>query len=74
LLSYDTLTYDPMNMRLLIDRLGAERLIMGSDYPFPLREVPPGAVIDALDGLSHKERADLLGRNALRFLGREVLF
>lgn len=74
LLSYDTLTYDPMNMRLLIDRLGAERLIMGSDYPFPLREVPPGVVIDALDGLSHKERADLLGRNALRFLGREVLF
>lgn len=74
LLSYDTLTYDPLNMRLLINRLGAERLIMGSDYPFPLREVPPGAVIDALDGLSHKERADLLGRNALRFLGREVLF
>ncbi len=74
LLSYDTLVFDTMNMRLLIDRLGADRLIMGTDYPFPLREAPPGAVIDALDSISHEERADMLGRNALRFLGREVLF
>jgi aminocarboxymuconate-semialdehyde decarboxylase len=56
LLSYDTLVFDAMNMRLLIDRLGADRLIMGTDYPFPLGEIPPGAVIDALDGLSHEER------------------
>jgi aminocarboxymuconate-semialdehyde decarboxylase len=72
LLSYDTLTYDPMNLRLLLDRVGVDRLVMGSDYPFPLREQPPGAVIDALDGISHQERVDMLARNALRFLGREV--
>jgi aminocarboxymuconate-semialdehyde decarboxylase len=73
LLSYDTLTFDTMNMRLLIDRLGVDRLIMGSDYPFPLGETPPGVVIDALEGISHDERVDMLGRNALRFLGQRVV-
>jgi aminocarboxymuconate-semialdehyde decarboxylase len=34
-LTYDTLTYDPVNLHLLIDRLGADRLVMGTDYPFP---------------------------------------
>ena len=72
LLTYDTLTYDPMNLRLLVDRLGTDRLVMGTDYPFPLRETPPGAVIDALGGISPADRADMLGRNALRFLGRAV--
>ena len=72
LLSYDTLVFDTMNMRLLIDRLGADRLIMGTDYPFPLREAPPGAVVDNLDGISHEERSAMLGRNALRFLDREA--
>src|SRR5262249_54380665 len=72
LLTYDTLTYDPMNLRLLVDRLGTDRLVMGTDYPFPLRETPPGAVIDALRGISPADRADMLGRNALCFLGRAV--
>src|SRR5205823_5236052 len=72
LLSYDTLVFDTMNLRLLINRLGADRLIMGTDYPFPLREAPPGAVVDNLDGISHAERAAMLGGNALRFLDREA--
>lgn len=69
-LSYDTLTYDPANLCVLIDRLGSDRLLMGTDYPFPLREEPPGSVIDALTDLSEQERAAMLGRNALNFLGR----
>ncbi len=69
-LTYDTLTYDPANLRLLIKRLGVDRLLMGTDYPFPLREEPAGAVIDALADLSDQARADMLGHNALRFLGR----
>ncbi len=69
-LTYDTLTYDPVNLHLLIDRLGADRLVMGTDYPFPLREEPPGVVIDTLADLTDHARAAMLGRNALRFLGR----
>jgi aminocarboxymuconate-semialdehyde decarboxylase len=68
-LSYDTLTYDTMNLRMLIDRLGVDRLLMGTDYPFPLREEPPGSVIGTLADLTQQDRAAMLGLNALRFLG-----
>ena len=70
LLTYDTLTYDSNNLALLIERLGVDRLVMGSDYPFPLREVPPGAVIDAVATIRSEEREAMLGYNALRFLHR----
>jgi aminocarboxymuconate-semialdehyde decarboxylase len=72
-LTYDTLIYDTMNLRLLIARLGVERLVMGSDYPFPLREIPAGKVIDDLMGGSLEQQENMLGRNALRFLHREDL-
>jgi aminocarboxymuconate-semialdehyde decarboxylase len=42
---------------------------MGTDYPFPLREVPPGLVIDAVHKVDSEEREAMLGQNALRFLG-----
>ena len=68
LLTYDTLTYDQTNTRLLIERLGAERLVLGTDYPFPLREDPPGAILAALQNISAEERIGMFGQNALRFL------
>src|SRR5439155_7730916 len=70
LLTYDTLTYDTNNLGLLIERVGVDRLVMGTDYPFPLREIPPGVVVDAVDSIRSAEREAILGQNALRFLGR----
>jgi aminocarboxymuconate-semialdehyde decarboxylase len=69
-LTYDTLTYDIHNVSFLIERVGADRLVMGTDYPFPLRETPAGAVIDAVDTLRVEEREAIFGSNALRFLHR----
>jgi aminocarboxymuconate-semialdehyde decarboxylase len=43
---------------------------MGTDYPFPLREIPPGVVVDAIDTIRIEEREAILGFNALRFLHR----
>ncbi len=73
LLTYDTLVYDTLNLHVLIARLGADRLLMGTDYPFPLREEPPGAVIDTIQDISVQQQTDMLGRNALRFLQRDQL-
>jgi aminocarboxymuconate-semialdehyde decarboxylase len=68
LLTYDTLTYDTNNVSFLIERVGVDRLVMGTDYPFPLREVPPGVVVNAVDTIRSEEREAILGYNALRFL------
>src|SRR5437588_6204934 len=70
LLTYDTLTYETNKLGLLIELVGADRLVMGTDYPFPLREAPPGVVVDAVDTIRSEQREAILGYNALRFLGR----
>lgn len=43
----DSLVHDVDMLRLLVDRFGAERICLGTDYPFPLGELEPGAGIRA---------------------------
>lgn len=68
----DSLVHDPVLLRLLIDRFGAERIALGSDYPFPLGEDPPGQLVMATEGLSDEARARILGGTALEFLGKTL--
>lgn len=65
---YDSLVNEPVNLNYLLQNFGHERIIMGSDYPFLLREIPPGKVIDETVGLSKEQAEAMLGKNALRFL------
>jgi aminocarboxymuconate-semialdehyde decarboxylase len=64
----DTLTYDVTNLGIVIERIGLERLMLGSDYPFPLMEDPPGKAIEASGALGMAEKASLAGENAQRIL------
>ncbi|NRS15538.1 amidohydrolase [Brevibacillus sp. HB1.4B] len=65
---FDSLTYDPLNIPYMMKRFGEDRIMMGSDYPFLLRETPPGDVIDHTLELTDGQKRALLGENALRFL------
>ncbi len=69
---FDSLNYDPLNIKYLVDRFGHEKVVMGSDYPFLLREIPPGKVIDDTIELTEEQKQDMLGRNALAFLNIEI--
>lgn len=69
---FDSLVNDSVNIRYLVDNYGYDRVIMGSDYPFLLREVPPGKVIDDTLELTEEQRLAMLGGNALRFLNIPV--
>ena len=69
---YDSLVNEPVNLNYLLQNFGHERIIMGSDYPFLLREVPPGKVIDDTVGLSKEQTEAMLGKNALGFLNIPV--
>ncbi|UJL45588.1 amidohydrolase [Virgibacillus sp. NKC19-16] len=68
LLYYDSLVYDENNLQFMIDRFGVDQIIAGSDYPFLLREVPSGKVVDQLTTLSDGEKDQIHGLNALQFL------
>jgi aminocarboxymuconate-semialdehyde decarboxylase len=72
-LYFDTLVYDPKNLQFMIDKFGTDKLMAGSDYPFVLREVPSGKVVDAMDNLSDEDRKKMLGENAIQFLGLNKL-
>ncbi|MFC4053236.1 amidohydrolase family protein [Actinomadura syzygii] len=65
--SVDSAVFDPRALRLLVDVMGPERVMLGTDYPFPLGEQDPGATIRACPGLDDAERALLLGGNADAF-------
>lgn len=65
--SVDSAVFDPAALRLLIDVMGEDRVMLGSDYPFPLGEQRIGRLIGEHGGLSLGEKRKLLGENARRF-------
>jgi aminocarboxymuconate-semialdehyde decarboxylase len=66
--SVDSVVFDPAALRLLVDTLGAEQVMLGSDYPYPLGERPAGAVIERADFLTDEQKAAIRYGNARRFL------
>jgi aminocarboxymuconate-semialdehyde decarboxylase len=65
----DSLVHDADALRFLIRLVGAERVALGSDYPFPLGEHEPGQLIESLTELPGPVRERLLAGTALEFLG-----
>jgi aminocarboxymuconate-semialdehyde decarboxylase len=66
----DSVVFDPAALRLLLDTMGEDQVLLGSDYPYPLGERPAGRVIREASFLSEAQRVKLLSGNAQRFLGR----
>ena len=65
----DSLVHDPAALRYLLELFGAERLALGSDYPFPLGEAHPGELIESMSDLPAADRSRLLSGTAMEFLG-----
>ena len=65
----DSLVHDPDALRLLIKLFGAQRVALGSDYPFPLGESHAGSLIESMNDLSDTDKAQLLSTTASEFLG-----
>jgi aminocarboxymuconate-semialdehyde decarboxylase len=64
----DTLVHDPAVLASLVELFGAERLAVGTDYPFPLGENVPGSIVRSLPGLTQPERERLLSGTAREWL------
>jgi len=67
----DSLVHDEMALKYLVELVGDEKIILGSDYPFPLGEHLPGKLIESLSSLSAESKERLLWKNAVEFLGAE---
>ncbi|MFF0721410.1 amidohydrolase family protein [Micromonospora sp. NPDC003816] len=64
----DSVVFSTPALRLLVDTMGVDRVLLGSDYPYPLGERPAGRVVHQADFLTDAQRARLLAGNALHFL------
>ena len=67
----DSLVHDEMALKYLVELVGDEKIILGSDYPFPLGEHFPGKLIESMNVLSAESKERLLWKNAAEFLGAE---
>ena len=69
-LYFDSVLFEPTALRFLCETVGAARVMLGSDYPFPIGDLAPCTVVhDA--GLSEFETKAILGDTAARLFRLE---
>lgn len=64
---FDSIVWDEASLELLVRRVGANRVLLGSDYPFIMGEDRPGKLIERSSLTAEKKRL-LLGANAEHLL------
>jgi aminocarboxymuconate-semialdehyde decarboxylase len=67
----DSLVHNAASFRLLLEVFGPNRIAIGSDYPFPLGEDLPGALVESFP-LPSEVRDRLRFGTALEWLGRKA--
>lgn len=64
----DSLVHDAAALRYLLQVVGENNIALGSDYPFPLGEEEPGALIASMVDLTDATKEQLLWRTACQWL------
>lgn len=65
---FDTITFDPLMLKHLIDRYGADHVLLGTDYPYDMGEEDPRGLIASVKRLPAEQRRQIEGLNAMRLL------
>ena len=65
----DSAVFDPGALRLLTELMGIDRVMLGSDSPFPLGEQQIGSLVRDSPFLGDADRERILRRNAEAFFG-----
>jgi aminocarboxymuconate-semialdehyde decarboxylase len=68
-LYYDCITMSESALRFLIDRVGADRVVLGSDWPFVGWDPSPVAWVQELQSLTPEEKDKILWKNLEPLLG-----
>lgn len=66
--TYDTISHSAEALHYLVGLVGADRVMLGSDYCFDMGYERPVQIITRLRGLRQSDRARILGGNAARVL------
>jgi len=69
---FDTIAFDPGMLQHLIERFGADHVLLGTDYPYDMGVEDPVGFINKVKKLTSKEKKQVMGGNAARLLGITV--
>lgn len=64
-LYFDTVLFEPRALRFLCDCVGADKVVLGSDYPFAIGDPDPARIVEETL-LTAAERRAILGETAAR--------
>ncbi len=66
---FDCLTHSPLALRHLVDLVGVDRVVMGSDYPADMGYADPVGWLERAALLDEAEKEQIRGGNLERLLG-----
>jgi aminocarboxymuconate-semialdehyde decarboxylase len=66
---FDTVVFTTRQLEALVQTFGADRILMGTDYPFDMGEYDPVGHVASASSLDDTTRAAIAGGNARRLLG-----
>src|SRR5438105_2285579 len=65
---FDTITFDRTMLKNLVDRYGADHVVLGTDYPYDMGMEHPVDFIGGAPGISKADKDLIMGGNAARLL------
>lgn len=68
---FDTIVFEPAALDYLVAQVGADKIMLGSDWPFPIGDFQPTKVVEGAN-LTAAEKAGILGGNANRVFGLDA--
>ena len=71
-LYFDTLTHSTPVLNYLVETVGHERLMLGSDYPFGMGDYTPPVSVQAVPHLTDAQREAIYCENAIRVFGLDL--
>jgi len=68
-LYYDSVIYTGATLSSLVEKVGSDHVLLGTDYPFDMGEADPVGLISKTRTLSRTAKEQVWGGNAARLLG-----
>ncbi|MEM7128866.1 MAG: amidohydrolase family protein [Chloroflexota bacterium] len=70
---FDCMSFNPRALRYLVDTVGAERVLLGSDYPFDMGPIGgPAAEVQANPLLTASEKEQIIGKTAAKLFDLKI--